>query len=236
MKIIHNEKPKLKKIKMKCDIPIHEKLDKYELFRFLNKANTTLFIGLQGQGKTSLLINFLKQKELYYKCFAHIYIFMRETSRNSLEDNIFEGIDESQIFEELNYENLSKVYEMVKENALNEEFSLILYDDVQSAMREKEVVKLLKNMVANQRHLRLVNIILLQNYYALHDSIRKIINNVFLFKTDKRQIEQLSRDLFEIKQDKLDEIFDIVFDAKYNFLFYNKETRRIFKNWDEIII
>jgi hypothetical protein len=81
-----------------------------------------------------------------------------------------------------------------------------------------------------------VNIILLQNYYALHDSIRKIINNVFLFKTDKRQIEQLSRDLFEIKQDKLELIFDMVFDAKYNFLFYNKETRRIFKNWDEIII
>ena len=236
MKIIHNEKPKLKKIKMKCDVKIDEKLDKYELFTFLNKANTTLFIGLQGQGKTSLLINFLKQKELYYKCFSHIYIFMRETSRNSLEDNIFEGIDESQIFEELNAENLSKVYEMVKENALNEEFSLILYDDVQSAMKQKDIVPLLKNIVANQRHLRLVNIILLQNYYALHDSIRKIINNVFLFKTDKRQIEQLSRDLFEIKQDKLDEIFDIVFDAKYNFLFYNKETRRIFKNWDEIII
>ena len=161
---------------------------------------------------------------------------MRETSRNSLEDNIFQGIDESQIFEELNAENLSKVYDMVKENALNEEFSLILYDDVQSGLRQKEIVPLLKNMVASQRHLRLVNIILLQNYYALHDSIRKIINNVFLFKTDKRQIEQLSRDLFEIKQDKLEEIFDIVFDAKYNFLFYNKETRRIFKNWDEIII
>jgi hypothetical protein len=125
MKIIYNEKPKLKKIKMKCDVKIDEKLDKYELFRFLNKANTTLLIGLQGSGKTSLMCNFFS-KELYYKCFDHIYIFMRETSRNSLEDNIFEGIDESQIFEELNYENLSKVYEMVKENALNEEFSLIL--------------------------------------------------------------------------------------------------------------
>ena len=229
--------PSLKKIKFKCDIPIDNKLEKFELMKFLNKANTTLFIGLQGSGKTSLLVNLLKNKELYYHCFSYTYVFMRETSRASLDDKVFENLPEDQamFFEELTYENLFKVYEQVKQNALEGEFSLIVMDDVQASLRDNEVVKLLKNMVANQRHLRLVNFILLQNYYALNDQIRKIVNNVFLFKVDKIQLEQLHKDLFEIKKDDLDKIFDMVYREKYNFLFYNKDSRRLFFNWNEII-
>ncbi len=84
-----NKKPHLPKIIFECDEEIHEKLNKYELTKaFLNKSNTTVFIGRQGSGKTSLMINIIKQ--LYKKCFHRIYLFMPETSRKSLKNNIFE--------------------------------------------------------------------------------------------------------------------------------------------------
>ena len=58
IRIKENIKPNITKINFACDNEIHKKLNKYELTKeFLNKSNTTLMIGRQGSGKTSLLIN-----------------------------------------------------------------------------------------------------------------------------------------------------------------------------------
>jgi hypothetical protein len=236
MEIKLNLKPKLKKIKMICDIPINKKLNKYPLFKDnLNCQNTTLFVGLQGSGKTSLLINFMSHRELYYGCFENIYVFMRETSRNSLKNNIF---DDSDIlcFEELNLPNLEKVYEHVKENSENNERSIIIMDDVQNALKDYDVVKLLKNMIANQRHLNLVNFIILQNYLALDKSIREIVNNVIFFKLSKTQMEEIFTEVFEKKKDKFNEIIDFCFKDVHNWIFINKRNQKIYKEFDEIII
>ncbi len=49
-----NKKPHLPKIIFECDEEINKKLNQYELTKaFLNKSNTTVFIGRQGSGKTS---------------------------------------------------------------------------------------------------------------------------------------------------------------------------------------
>ena len=75
--IVKNSKPKLDTIKFECDDIIHKKLEEWELTKsFLNKSNTTCFIGRQGSGKTSLTVNFVKK--LYKKCFHHIYVFMHQ--------------------------------------------------------------------------------------------------------------------------------------------------------------
>jgi hypothetical protein len=61
IKIIEKNKPNLHKIKINCDEKIFEKLDKFPMNRdHLNKFNTTLFVGRQRSGKTSLEINFVK--------------------------------------------------------------------------------------------------------------------------------------------------------------------------------
>ena len=60
-------KPHLAKVKFNCDEEIHKKLNDYELTKsFFNRYNTTLLIGKQGSGKTSLLVNFVKK--IYKKC------------------------------------------------------------------------------------------------------------------------------------------------------------------------
>ena len=57
---------------------------------------------------------------------------MRESSRSSLKDNIFDKyLDPSQIYEDLTAENIEEVYEKVKLDALENEYSLLIFDDVQ---------------------------------------------------------------------------------------------------------
>ena len=117
IRIKENKKPDIHKIKFECDVEIHKKLNEYELSKeFLNKSNTTVFIGRQGSGKTSLCINIVKQ--LYKKCFHYIYVFMPYTSRKSLSNNIFDKhLPTEQIYEELTQETISDLYVKLKENS-----------------------------------------------------------------------------------------------------------------------
>ena len=141
IKVIENSKPNIEKIKFECDDEIHTKLNDYELARdFLNKSNTTLFIGRQGSGKTSLMVNIVKK--LYKKCFHYIYVFMPHSSRKSLHNNIFDKyLDESQLYEELNEETVEDLYAKLKENSENNYRSLVIFDDVQKALKNNDVLR-----------------------------------------------------------------------------------------------
>lgn len=233
--VIKNTKPKLDTIKFECDDIIHKKLEEWDLTKsFLNKSNTTGFIGRQGSGKTSLLVNMVKK--LYKKCFHHIYIFMPSTSRRSLKDNLFDRhLPEDQIYDELNQATINEVYMRVQQNSANGERSLIIFDDVQKALKDNSVLASLKNIIANQRHLKVVNLILLQNYFALEKSLRELINNIIMFKLNKTQTEKIFTEVVEGGNEMFEEVRDLVFDEPYKWIFINVPTQRIFDGFDEII-
>lgn len=235
IKILENEKPNLQKINFACDEKICEKLDKFPMIRDnLNFYNTTLFVGRQGSGKTSLAINFVKK--LYRKRFNKIYVFMPQTSRNSLKPNIFEVLPPEQVFEELNLENIQAVYEELKANSEKGIKSLIVMDDVQKALKDHSVINEFKNIVANQRHLKVVNLILLQNYFALDNKIREIVNNVIFFKMDKKQTQKIFEEVAEMPRDVFEEVIKIVFDEPHSWVMINQRHKRIYKGFDEIVI
>jgi len=230
-----NNSPAIQKIKFSCDEPLSNKLNQYELAKeHLNCYNTTLFVGTQGSGKTSLLINFVNK--LYKKVFDKIYVFMPESSRKSLNPNIFEKLPEDQCFEELNEESINKIYEDVKILSKDDKKTLIIYDDVQKALKNKNVLLALKNIIANQRHLHVVNIILCQNYFALHRSLREIVNNVILFKLGKIQTEKVFNECVEGQRDKFEEIRKVVYNEKHNWLFINIGTQKLYRMFDELIV
>jgi Cdc6-like AAA superfamily ATPase len=222
------------KINFACDKELSSKLNQYEMCRdHLNKFGTTLLIGSPGSGKTSLLVNMVKK--LYKKVFDRVYVFMPATSRQSLKPNIFDVLPETQLFEELNEENISRVYNEVKTLSDDGKKTLIIYDDVQKALKNHAVLTSLKNIIANQRHLHVVNLILVQNFFALHKSLREIVSNVVLFKLGKSQTDKVFNEIIELHRDKFDKIRDLVYDEKYNWLFVNVATQRIYKKFDEIV-
>jgi signal recognition particle GTPase len=236
MKLKVCNKPNFGKIDFLCDDEIHKKLNEYELTKsFLNKSNTTVFLGKQGSGKTSLMVNFVTK--LYKKCFHKIYIFMPSYSRASIKNNLFDkNLDASQIYDELNEESITDVYEKCKYNSENKMRSLIIYDDVQKSLKDPSVLLSLKNMIANQRHLRIVNFFMMQNYFSLDKSLRELINNVILFKLGKTQMEKVYNEVIEGNKDDFNVIRNYVFDKPYRWMFINLATQRQFKEFDEIII
>lgn len=235
IKIIENEKPDVEKVNFLCDEKISEKLDEFPMVRDnLNCYNTTLLVGRQGSGKTSLTINIVKK--LYKKKFHQIFVFMPQTSRNSLNPDIFKVLPENQLFEELNYENLMSVYEQLKQNSANEKKTLIIMDDVQKSLKDGDIVKEFKNIVSNQRHLKVVNLILLQNYFSLSNIVREIVNNVIFFKMDKKQTEKIFNEVAELPREVFDTLSDFVFDEPHNWMMINQRYKRFYKMWDEIII
>ena len=161
---------------------------------------------------------------------------MPESSRKSLHNNIFDNhLDPSHIYEELNEENIKDLYHKLLDNSKNKYRSLVIFDDVQKSLKNKEVLMSLKNIIANQRHLKVCNIILLQNYMALDKSLRELANNLIMFKLNKTQTEKIFEEAVESAKDKFSQIRDLVFDKPYTWMFINLPTQRIFKEWDELI-
>ena len=141
MKIQKNKSPKLKHCKMNCDSGLSNKLDCYDVSKFMNCHATNLFIGKPGSGKTSLVVSLFKSKDVFHKVFHNIYLFQPSQSRASMEDDIFESIPNK--YDELNYENLEEVINQIKDED-PKYCNCIIFDDQTAYLKDKSVKKLLK--------------------------------------------------------------------------------------------
>lgn len=228
-----NKAPDLKPVKMLCDNGIHPKLNKYELTKFLNCHSTNLLIGKPGSGKTSLIGSFFNSKELLKQTYHNLILFQPSNSRSSMKDDIFETIPTK--YDELNYENLSEVMEQIQ-NEDPKYNNCIILDDQGAYLKNKEVKKLLKNIIFNRRHLRTSIFFLTQTYLSVDKEIRKLFSNLFVFKVSKKELELIFDELVEEAKDLVQPISKFVFDVPYNFLFINTDSGKMYKNWDEIIL
>jgi hypothetical protein len=247
--IKENAKPNLTVCKMNCDDGLHEKLDNYELTKFLNSHTTTLMLGRPRSGKTSMLYSLFKSpkllKKTYHniyvfkspkllkKTYHNIYVFQPSASRASMKDNIFGSLDDDQLFEELSYDNLHGVLDIIKA-ADHSENHCIIFDDQTAYLKNISTLQMLKEMIFNRRHLHLSIFFLVQTWYSIPKDIRKLFNNAFIFKISKNEMENIFEEVIEKKKDMIPAISKIVFDAPYNFLFINIESQKMFKNWDSI--
>jgi ABC-type dipeptide/oligopeptide/nickel transport system ATPase component len=135
--LIHN-KPKLKMPEFKVDEPLSKHLDDDPLLTNMNKSFCCGLIGKAGSGKTSLMVSFIQTPKKFKKVFNKIYVFMPNSSRNSMKNNAFNVLPEDQLFEGVSYEILSEVYERLLESTENNHKSLLVFDDVQSYLRQKK--------------------------------------------------------------------------------------------------
>jgi hypothetical protein len=226
-----NDKPKLKVCEMLCDVNLHDKLDKYDLTKFLNNHSTTLMIGKPSSGKTSLLYSFLKSKQLLRNVFDKIFLAQPSQSRASMKDKLFDNIPEEQKYDELNLEVLNDI-----ESNLDEGNNLLICDDMTAYLKDAEISKKLKELVFNRRHKHLSIIFLVQSWISVPKDIRKMFSNIFIFKVSKIEMENIFNEVIELSKDYIIPLMKIVYDKPYQFLFINTDSQRLFKGFDEIII
>ena len=135
--IKNNTAPELKMPAFLVDGELSSKLNDFELTRLLNKHNFTLFLGRAGSGKSSLAISFLQTQTMFRKVFHNIVLFCPVNSRASVKNDFWnKNLPEEQIYDDLTLENLTSAYNLAQENAQEGFKTLIIMDDVQSALKD----------------------------------------------------------------------------------------------------
>lgn len=236
--IKQNAKPDLPQCEMKCDAPLAQHLNDYDVLKFMNCHSVNLLIGKPGSGKTSLLYSMFKgsgKKKIFKKVFHNIFLFMPNQSRGSLKDNIFDVLPEDKKYDELTYENLQDVMHRIKNTQPNEN-NAIIFDDMGAYLKDPSTRQLFKELVYNRRHIHTSIFFLVQSWLSLDKDLRKLFTNIICFKVSKSEMENLFNEVIEQKKEHLLEVMKITYDKPHQWLFINTDSGRLFKMWDELLI
>ena len=168
--------------------------------------------------------------------FNHVLVVMPTSSINSMKKNPFKGHDEDKMYNELNYETINNIYNRLEESSAEGQSTLLLLDDVGASLRNREIKNIMRKIIYNRRHLKVQIIILLQSFMSLEKEIRKLFNNVIMFKPSKVEFQNLFDELFETNKDVALDIMHLAYDEPHNYIMLNVDTQKIYKKYDEILI
>ena len=235
MNIIKLKQPSIKPPEMKCDKPLHPKLDNYELTSYLNHHSTNLLIGKPKSGKTSLLLAMLKDKKLLNRVYHNVYLFQPSHSRASLKKDIFKKHPEDKMFEELTFDNLEEVLERIK-GTPPEENNVIIFDDMASYLKNRETLQLFKELIFNRRHIRTSIYFLNQTFFSVPKELRRLFSNIFIFKVSKDELKNIFDENVEDENIKsmMPAISKEVFNKPFSYLFINTDNQKFYKKFDRI--
>tara|TARA_R110000764_G_scaffold206544_1_gene291927 strand:- start:126 stop:605 length:480 start_codon:yes stop_codon:yes gene_type:complete len=155
---------------------------------------------------------------------------------NSMDDNIFSKLPENQIFHELNAEILDEIIERAKNREDGDKIAIII-DDMASQLKNGDVQKALKQIAMNKRHLGIFStFIMSQTFFSIPKEVRRLIDNYFLFKVGKDDMENIFTEILPQYKSISEDIQKIVYDKPHEYLVINTESGRLFKKFDELII
>jgi hypothetical protein len=204
----------------------------------MNKTFACCIIGKKGSGKTSLLIGWLQTTHKFKKVFYEIFVFMPKTSRASIKDSVYDKLPDDQIFEGVNFENLKIVYDRLKKNTADGNFSILIFDDTQSFLKDQEVEKNLLHLIANARHLRCCMFIIAQNWNKVPKNIRISVNDLFLFNVSKGEYDKIFEEWLEVNQKEFDSVLKLYRKYKdedsHSFIYIHEKTK-FFINYNELV-
>lgn len=230
------DKPKLSKVKMNVDDIIDAKLLKYPMVEDLfSRTSFNVILGKMGQGKTSLITNFVKT--IFKKAFEHIIIFIPSGSRRSIENDIYgKHLPDADLYDTLTAENLDEVLEKLEESAENEENTLLLIDDFQAALKDPDVLARLQKIVTRMRHMRVTIFILQQNFQKMAKFLRELVTTVITFNVGKSQLNKLFEETVQIDKDKYQALVDLAFQDRNDWIAINVNgNRNIYRMFDKIV-
>jgi thymidine kinase len=231
------DKPNLKKVKMNVDDIIDDKLMKYPMSADLfSRTSFNIILGKMGQGKTSLITNFVKT--IFRRCFEHMIVFIPTGSRRSIENDIYgKHLPEADLYDALTADNLDEVIEKLEENAENEENTLIIIDDFQSALKDPDVLARLQKIVTRMRHMRTTIFILQQNFQKMAKFMRELVTNVITFNVGKSQLDKLFEETVQLDKNKFQALIDLAFQERNDWIAINVNgNRNVYRMFDRIIL
>jgi hypothetical protein len=200
--------------------------------------------GSGGSGKTNVLLNFFKSKDLYRGKFANIFYICPQSSYLSVQDHPFEKHTPERVFHELNIETLDNIHSELKdikiENAeglYEYQYNCCIIDDMADSLKDASIQRKLNEMLIKARHLSCAFIFTLQSYYYFPKILRKQITNISIFKPkNSEEWDSIAKELLKMKKDDALQLNDYVFSEPYSHLDINTIDDSISKNFNHLEI
>jgi KaiC/GvpD/RAD55 family RecA-like ATPase len=228
------KKPNLPPTKMNCDDCIDPKLNTYPMIQdAFSKTSFNVITGTMGSGKSSLIISLLRS--VFKKCFHSIYVIMPPSSRASLQNDIFSKLPNDQVYDDLNENVLNDIYDKLKDNSSEGYFSLLIIDDFQDMFKQKNIEKILQKIILKMRHIRTTTFLLQQNVKSLPRNLRLLVSNYITFDLGKSQMMDLFEESIQLDKNKFQEIMDVGFKQKHDWLLINLRNKNIYAKFDKIV-
>jgi len=255
------EIPNPHSIKMK---PIREKQDiNLDIInQNISRRNGMLnvYTGSGGSGKSSLMLNQFKDKNMYKRIFNNIYYFCPAASFNSVDKHPFEKLPN--IYHTLDVATLEDIYDELagkKEEATKKkekkepvmiigeeekepekedeekeiQYSALIIDDFADALKDPDIQRFLSKMIIKARHLCCSFFITLQSYTYCPKILRKQITYITIFKPKSyAEFESIAIEMFNLNKADALTLYNYVFDKAYSHLDYNTVDNSIYKNFN----
>lgn len=230
MKVVKIDTPIMGNVNMHCDTCIDPKLEKYEAIKCaFSQCNFSLVCGKMGAGKSTLLINLIRGPLEY--CYHHIYVIIPEISLHSIapKDNIFVNrIPKDCLYHEYSESVLEELYEKLLEHGRNNEFSLLVVDDMGSLFRKAKAEEVVLNrIITKMRHLKVSVMLLAQNIYQLPKRWREVATNVITYNLGKSQMEKIFNEFYDYSDKEFQQIMKL-YKHPHDWLMMNLKHKRLF--------
>lgn len=235
---IHNNQiPRFEPIKEKMNLFIPDIVDG------IPNRNGFVWVlsGSGGSGKTSLMLNFWRNKHLYKYKFSNIFYICPYSSYLSVANHPFEKHNPSRVFHELNEDVLDDIYnelrEIKKENAEASadeyQYNCVIIDDFADVLKDNDIQKKLNQMLIKARHLSCAFIFTLQSYYYFPKTLRKQITNISIFKPkNAEEWSSMSKEILHMNKDDAAILYDYVFNEPYSHLDIDTVSDKLYKNFN----
>jgi hypothetical protein len=231
--------PKLSPIKEKMNIHIPNMIDG------IPNRNGFIWVlcGSGGSGKTNVLLNFFKSKNLYRGKFANIFYICPQSSFLSVEDHPFEKHKPERIFHELNGNILDNIYSELREIKIENaeglyeyQYNCVIIDDMADSLKDADIQRKLNEMLIKARHLSSF-IFTLQSYYYFPKILRKQITNISIFKPkNAEEWDSIAKEILKMKKDDALTLSNFIFSEPYSHLDINTIDDTIYRNFNKLEI
>lgn len=236
IEIENDEFPKIKPVKEHMDIDIPD------IIKSIPHYNGFIWalVGSGGSGKTSLMLNFFKNKDLYRMKFDNIFYICPESSFLSVKSHPFENHDK--IYHELNGNILESIYgelnEMKEQSIKNPEeyplrYNCVIIDDMADALKNIDIQKQLHKILIKARHLCCAFIFTLQAFKYFPMMSRKQITNITIFKPKNyEEWDNFNKEMMGFKNEDSKTLYDYIYNEMYNHLDIDMKTDKYYKNFN----
>lgn len=205
---------------------------------FVDKCACYVISGSQGTGKSSFVNSIMTrggQARVFKGVFDEVHYSTPLEVMESEQAHPFRDHPAERKYHNLNPDTFDKIINdciAVKDKGGT---SCLILDDWSEVLKQKSVELALKRLLNKHRHYHLNIIITLLTLKSLPKALRSMMDVFVVFKPKSLiEIASFSDDVFGLDKKDLKQLFDYVYDERYNFLFYDQRSNTYNKNFTRL--